>query len=118
MTTNRKPNPRKELLIKMSATVKSLMDMGELEDCANVNEGLIELFFKGKEKPELSTFNGWKKKGFKVIKGEKSEVFVWSKPRKGIKKNEVKTEAKDDKEKKYKFWGLAYLFTQSQVEPI
>lgn len=113
MKTNKPINPKKAQLIQLSQIVKAQMDMGIIE-AETVNQGLIEMYFENSEVPELSTFGGWKKQGFKVKKGEKSTVIIWGKPRKATKKTETKN-GKDD-ESKYKYFPLAYLFTENQVE--
>ena len=78
----------------------------------NLNDVILNKMYKNTEHTEFSTFKGWKEKGFKVKKGSKS-FFIWSKPRKVEKKKEG-TDEKDE----FNMFGIAYLFSNSQVEPL
>ena len=111
---------KKELLVLLPSEIKKAMELGECE-CENVNAGLLDIY-TNKEHRTFETFHNWKKKGFKVKKGSKA-FFIWSKPMKS-KKNNTNEESKDvDKEKdqlekQYKFYAMAYLFSNAQVEPL
>jgi hypothetical protein len=106
---------KKDLLVSLSNDIKIGMEMGEI-DSENVNSALIEMF-QNKEHQTFETFHNWKKKGYKVKKGSKA-FFIWSKPLKSKKKEEAEKEkkVKEDEKKSYKFFGMAYLFSNSQVE--
>lgn len=103
---------KKDLLKELSEIAKMKMETGETEH-AKVNDVLVEMYTSEKHK-EFNTFHGWKKEGFKVKKGEKG-FFIWSNPLKGKKKNE---EEKNEKESTFKFFGLAHIFSNAQVEPL
>lgn len=64
---------------------------------------------------EIHTFNGWKARGFKVKKGEKSSIkfAIW-------KHTSKKVESKDgeESEKTRMFMKTSAFFTAKQVEPI
>ena len=106
---------KRNMLKSMSETAKMMMetnpDVGD-----RVNDVILENMYKSEEHNQFNTFKGWKEQGFKVIKGSKA-FFIWSKPRKIDKKNEQEQSTDDDK-KSYKMFGLAYLFSNAQVEPI
>lgn len=106
---------KKQLLASLSETIKPLVEQGIY---AKVNEGLIDLF-KTQEHTTFHTFKEWKEKGFKVVKGSKA-FFIWSKPRRADKKTQQQEEAdkKEEQSKTYKFYGIAYLFSNAQVTPI
>ena len=107
-------NPKKALLIELSNTVAPLVEIGQY---STINEALINEVYTTEEKTTFNTYKGWAEKGYQVKKGEKS-VFVWSKPLKGKAKTEAEaTDEGTPEEKKYKFFGLAYLFDNTQVEP-
>ncbi len=101
---------KKQLLKSLSVEAKNLIEL-EGEDL-RVNEVLIE-FYKNDEHQEFENFWAWKKKGFKVKKGSKA-FFVWSKKRTGTEK--AKSDSDDDKE--FRFFSLAYVFSNAQVEPL
>jgi hypothetical protein len=106
------PEEKKAVLIQLSEEVKFKIELGETEE-ETVNGGLIELY-SNKEHKEFDTFHGWKKRGFKIKKGSKC-FFVWTKP---IKSKDKKENQKEEKEepKEYKFFKMAYLFSNAQIE--
>ena len=105
---------KKQVLIQFSKLIKLKMETGDIEK-NTINESLIDMYSNEKHQ-EFYTFKDWKKKGYKVKKGSKA-FFVWSKPIKATKKNEKK-EMDEKTEDKYKFFGIAYLFSNNQVESL
>jgi hypothetical protein len=103
---------KKAVLIQLSEEVKLKIELGETKE-ETVNGGLIELY-SNKEHKEFDTFHGWKKRGFKIKKGSKC-FFVWTKPIKSKNKKENQKEEKEEV-KEYKFFKMAYLFSNAQVE--
>ena len=99
---------KKEVLKQLSQKAKALIQLKDLDK--NVNAVLIDMYTNETHR-EFNTFKKWKEKGQKVKKGEKG-FFVWSKKIKGTEKKEKE----DDKD--FKFFGIAYLFSNAQVEPI
>lgn len=97
---------KRMLLKKLSAIAKTKIQL--TDSSLRVNEVLIQMYSDETHK-EFNSYKQWKEKGFIVKKGEKS-FFVWSK----------KLNAKDSKEedKEYKFFGMAHLFSNAQVEPL
>ena len=79
---------------------------------SNVNEGLVDLYSQ-QGHTTLHSFNQWKKEGYHVKKGEKA-LLLWGEPRKSI-NQEKKSEKENDE---FKFFPLAYVFSQLQVEPL
>lgn len=111
---------KKELLVLLSSDIKISMELGE-SDCENVNAGLLEIY-TNREHQKFETFHNWKKKGFKVKKGSKA-FFMWSKPMKSkkLKADDGAKDAakeKDEEKEQYKFYAMAYLFSNAQVEPL
>ena len=100
---------KKQWLSQVSKQIKPLCELGGL----TVNQAILEAVYKGGNL-EWNTFNTWKKKGFKVKKGEKA-FPLWSSPQKGSSTKE--TDSEQEKEE-YKFFGLVYLFNNQQVEQI
>ena len=63
---------------------------------------------------EFKSFFQWKLEGYSVKKGEKAFV-LWGRKRKATAKQEV--DGKDDpQEEEYKFYPLAYVFSDAQIE--
>lgn len=100
---------KKQVLKELSNTAKMAIELGTTE-AETVNEFVINLY-RNEEHQEFNTFKGWKKLGYTVKKGSKG-FFVWSKKRTGTEKATNPNE--DDKE--FKFFSLAYLFSNAQVE--
>lgn len=102
-------NEKRNLLKQLSIKAKTLIELQGLDK--NVNAVLID-FYTTETHQEFKTFKGWMAEKKKVKKGEKG-FFVWSKKLKATDKTEG---AEDDKE--FKFFGMAYLFSNAQVEPL
>lgn len=102
---------KKALLKSLSVQAKEAIEKGATEE-PTVNSVLLS-WLKNDTHNEFNNFWEWKKKGFKVKKGA-SAFFVWSKKRKGTEK----AQDNDSEEKEFSFFSLAYLFSNSQVEPL
>jgi len=83
-------------------------------NAATINEGLIELYSEGDESMEFNTFFEWKKKGFSIKKGSHA-FLVWGKPKK-LPVSPKEGETEETEEDEFKFWPVAYLFSEKQVE--
>lgn len=99
---------KKKLLKTLSIKAKERIEL--LGDDRNINQIVLSMYINDTHK-EFNSFHQWRKKGFKVKKGSKA-FFVWSKKREAVKKEE------NEEDKEYKFYTLAYLFSNAQVEPI
>lgn len=100
---------KKELLKSLSQKAKMKQQAG---DERTVNQILMD-WYTNETHQVFYNFWEWKKHGKKVKKGEKA-FLVWSKKRKATEKAEKESE--EDKE--YKFYSIAYLFSNAQVEPL
>lgn len=80
-----------------------------------VEQGVLKAFdMNGELIPEpIHTFNGWKSRGYKVKKGEKSNIKfpIWK-----FTKKEIKKEDKEIEEKTSMFLKNSAFFTMAQVE--
>ena len=112
-TTNKTKtvNEKRSLLVSLSKAVEPLVEMGKYD---KINDAIINEFYKDGENLEFNTFKGWKEKNLIVKKGSKG-FSIWSKPIKG-KKKESDEEITDENGRK--FFGMAYLFSNAQVEPL
>ncbi len=100
---------KKQFLKSISIEAKEQIELGITEE-TTVNSVLLSWLINT-EHQEFHNFWDWKKKGFKVKKGEKA-FFVWSK------KMKSKDKQSEEEDKEYSFYSLAYLFSNAQVEPI
>lgn len=82
----------------------------------SINDIVIMWYKEESGATEFKSFFQWKQAGFTVKKGEKA-FLLWAKKRKATAKIEVK-ENEDPLEEEYRFFPLAYVFSDKQVEPI
>lgn len=104
----RKVNEKREELKAISKGLGVLVKEGAID---SINEGLIALYTKG-EHQNFKSYRQWQAEGMQVKKGEKA-FLLWAKPR-GI----GKVEEKADEEKEEKFFPVAYVFSNAQVEEV
>lgn len=100
---------KKQFLKSISTQAKEAIELGTTDE-ESVNAVLIN-WLTNDTHQEFNNFWAWKKKGFKVKKGEKA-FFVWSK------KMKSKDKESQDEDKEFSFFSIAYLFSNAQVEPI
>lgn len=104
---------RRKKLIALSEEARQIRDEEGL-DCT-LNDIIIERFYTNGHHNTFHTFAGWKKEGFSVIKG--SEAFVvWGKKRTVEQGKDHREDEESEEAKKYKFYPLAYLFSNQQVK--
>lgn len=99
-------NPNRQILKTLSATAKTLVQEGIAD---SINEALIEIYKTDGKGEIFKPFNTWLAEGFRVKKGEKA-LFLWGKKRTG--------KPQDQEEGEYKFFPIAYVFSDLQVEPL
>lgn len=106
-----KRDERRKILIEHSEWARDYRDKEGL-DCT-LNQIIIDEIYTDESNEEFHSFWKWKELGYKVKKG--MEAFaVWGKKR----TVETQTEDEDEESKKYKYFPLAYLFSNAQVEPL
>lgn len=105
----RKVNEKRQELKALSKGVGILIKAGAVD---SINEGLIEIYTKGDHK-EFKSYRQWQADGMQVKKGEKA-FLLWAKP-KGFAKIEDKAETAENEDK---FFPIAYVFSNAQVEPV
>ena len=103
---------KRDILKDLSNTAKMMLEMNP-DAGEGVNDVIINVMYRSEAHQTFNTFNGWKEEGFQVTKGSKC-FFIWSKPRNVSKKNEEKESGKDE----YTMFGLAFLYSNAQVEPL
>ena len=91
-----------------------------LQECAKVNDVLRYWHFEAtnQHNPDhWDTFQGWKKRGFFIQKGE-AGFLIWGKPRK-MKSNDEQPTSNggiEEIEREYRAYPLCYLFHSAQVK--
>ena len=120
----RKPRPieiARDTLKTLSEEVKDLVDDGTF---ATINDAIMETLYKQGGHRIFNTFMGWKRLGKKVKKGEKA-FLLWGRPKdqhgnpatdREENNQEAETAVQDPTEENYKFYPIAYLFSNRQVE--
>lgn len=109
----------RERLKLLSNEVKDLVEDGTFE---TINDAIMETLYKSREHRTFNSFVGWKQQGKQVKKGEKA-FLLWSKP-KHVPKEPVTEEVNEETDpdnptqNEYRFYGIAYLFSNAQVEDI
>lgn len=104
----------REQLKAVSKFAKMLVKEGAAD---SVNQVIIEGYKEqNPEIEEFNTFKGWKDAGYKVKKGEKG-FPIWGAPKTLIREEE-KGDKGETEEKEEKYFPVAYLFADTQVEPI
>lgn len=101
---------KRELLKKLSAAAAELVEEGKAE---TINAALI-LLYKEQGHAEIHSFRKWLDLGFVVKKGEKA-LLLWGEPKKAMKQEKQPTDSDKDE---FKFFPLAYVFSNKQVEPL
>ena len=100
---------KREILKAFSVQVAPLVELGTFE---TVNCALVDAYTTA-EHQEFKTFNQWKAEGFFVKKGMKA-FLVWGRP-KGSPEQE-KTKTTEENEEDSKFFPIAFIFSNAQVE--
>lgn len=84
----------------------------EEEKAASINDALTIIYqLQGHE--EIHSFKEWLSRGFVVKIGEKA-LLLWGTPFKASKQEKQESNEKDE----YKFFPLAFVFSNKQVEPL
>lgn len=104
---------RRDRLRELSKGVEPLVKMGAYD---TINEAIIDTVYTDAENFTFNTFRKWLELGFQVKKGSTAFV-VWGRPKKN-QEAEQKSAAAEDEDEKRKFWPMAYLFSNAQVERV
>lgn len=110
---NKKINPRKQELIKLSKIARQQLDNNQdlvnaLGSDATINMAVKHLFYPP---GDYKTFKEWKELGYS-LKGQKGYP-IWGRKRKMKRKDETTGD-----ESEYKAFPLAYIFHESQATKI
>jgi hypothetical protein len=102
---------KRQQLSELSRIIKMGIGAGTYE---SVNEGLVELY-RQEGHEEIHSFKKWLTLGFVVKKGQKA-LLLWGQPLKAGKQETPAEPGTGDDE--YKFFPLAYVFSNLQVEKL
>jgi beta-xylosidase len=100
---------KREFLKLLSKSAAVYVEQG---DFATINEAIINTAYKTDTHKFFKTFNQWKAEGFFVKKGEKAFV-VWGRP---TEEQEPEENKETSPEHEGKFFPLAFLFSNAQVQ--
>ncbi|WP_372744282.1 ArdC-like ssDNA-binding domain-containing protein [Lutibacter sp.] len=89
------------------------LEQAEAIDSLRVNDIIIDHFYKDDNNTEFHSYKGWQELGYQVKKGSKA-FLIWGRKRENISQEQASAEEKDQ----YKFFPLAFIFSNNQVEPI
>jgi hypothetical protein len=103
----------RENLKLLSLEVADLVEDGTF---FTINDAIVETLYKDETHKEFKSYRQWKKEGCQVKKGEKA-FLLWAKP-KQIQKPITDGTAKEELEEMLKFFPIAYLFSNAQVDEI
>lgn len=102
----------REELKGMSLAVAELVKFGQYP---NVNAAIIAEFHRKDGHEIFHTYKQWQEQGYQVKKGSKA-FHIWSRPIDAIKAEESQAPATEEGERKY--FAVAFLFSNAQVEQI
>lgn len=102
---------KREALKKRSAIAKKMID-AQPEEFTTINEALVFMYAE-EGHTEIHSFKKWIEKGYIVRRGEKA-LLLWGEPKTAF-NQEKKKEGESDE---FKFYPLAFVFSQKQVEPV
>ena len=111
----------RERLKILSEEVKDLVEEGTF---FTINDAIVETLYRDGTHREFKSYRQWRKEGFQVRKGEKA-FLLWARP-KDLDRIRKEQESKktgepvkeEDVEEMSKFFPLAYLFSNAQVDPM
>lgn len=95
----------REILIALSQEVYDLVEAGTFP---TVNDALMETMYKDGPHRDFKNYAQWRREGFQVKEGEKP-FLLWGRPK------DIEQTAGTDEGGK--FFPLAFLFSNAQVEP-
>ena len=104
---------KEEMKAKRDALKALSADAAELvkaQAAASINDALV-LIYRMQGHEEINSFRKWLDKGFVVKRGEKA-LLLWGEPKKALNQ-----EKQGDEKDEYKFFPLAFVFSNKQVQP-
>ena len=124
-STERKENPRKAELIRISNEMREKRDLGRKNSKSHqellfwtfvgINDLIKSMYYEQAGTEDFRTFSDWREAGFKIKKGEKGWI-IWGQKRSVP--NSEKSPQDDEMVDEYKFFPTCYLFNNNQVEPM
>ena len=102
---------KRERLKKLSSVAAQMVEENP-EEYPTINAALVGIYNE-QGHTEIHSFKKWLERGYVVRRGEKA-LLLWGEPKKALKQEKEKENEKDE----FKFFPLAYVFSQKQVEPM
>lgn len=103
---------QKRETLKQRSAIAAKLVKAQPDKFTGINDALV-FMYNEEGHTEIHSFKKWMQQGYVVRKGEKA-LLLWGEPKKAL-KQEKQTDADKDE---FKFFPLAYVFSQKQVEPM
>ncbi|MDL5051508.1 ArdC-like ssDNA-binding domain-containing protein [Oscillatoria amoena NRMC-F 0135] len=113
--TETKKRPIDEARERLKLLSLEVKDLVEDETFYTINDAIVETLYKDETHREFKSYRQWKKEGKQVRKGEKA-FLLWARP-KQIQKP-IAEAPPENLEEMIKYFPIAYLFSNAQVDPI
>lgn len=113
--TETKKRPIDEARERLKLLSLEVKDLVEDETFYTINDAIVETLYKDETHRIFKSYRQWKKEGQQVRKGEKA-FLLWARP-KQIQKPMAEAPP-ENLEEMIKYFPIAYLFSNAQVDPI
>lgn len=104
----------REKLKAISLSVRDLVKEGKY---TNINEAIMATVYKDEQNQEFKSYRQWHEEGFQVRKGEHA-FPLWGRPKEHEDKETPEKSSDETVEDMGKFFPVAYVFSNKQVDPI
>jgi antirestriction protein ArdC len=105
----------REKLKALSISVRDLVKQGKYE---SINEAIMATVYKDEENQEFKSYRQWGEDGFQVRKGEHAYA-LWGRPKEHEEDKDAPEKTGGEMEDDHgKFFPIAYVFSNKQVDPI
>jgi hypothetical protein len=103
---------QKREALKQRSAIAAKLVKADPEKFSSVNNALV-FMYNEEGHTEIHSFKKWLEMGYVVRRGEKA-LLLWGEPKKAF-NQEKQTEGEKDE---FKFFPLAFVFSQKQVDPV
>jgi len=116
MDTQLKKRPIDEARERLKILSLEVADLVEDGTFYSINDAIVETLYKDDTNRMFKSYGQWKKEGYQVRKGERA-FLLWARP-KQIQRPLADSTAKEELEDMIKYFPLAYLFSNAQVDQV
>lgn len=115
-TTETKKRPIDEARERLKLLSLEVADLVEAGTFLTINDAIVETLYKSDAHRQFKSYQQWRKEGYQVQKGEKA-FLLWARP-KEIQRPIEDGKTAEELDELMKFFPLAYLFSNAQVDPV